>query len=179
MADIPYPRKARRLPKVISPEQVVQLIDSASNAFNHLLLMTLYGTGLRREEVARLRIEDIDRERMVIHVKGGKGRKDRDVMLSPKLLLELDQYLDGLRRRPTTWLFPGNRWHTSEKPVTANVIWNACRDAALRAGLSPEIHPHTLRHYAASRTMPLGSNRSRPRAAECGGGGTPSVQDAA
>jgi integrase/recombinase XerD len=158
MADIPYPRKARRLPKVISPEQVVQLIDSASNAFNHLLLMTLYGTGLRREEVARLRIEDIDRERMVIHVKGGKGRKDGDVMLSPKLLLELDQYLDGLRRRPTTWLFPGNRWHTSEKPVTANVIWNACRDAALRAGLSPEIHPHTLRHCFATHLYEDGTD---------------------
>jgi integrase/recombinase XerD len=78
--------------------------------------MTLYGTGLRRAEVARLQIGDIDRERMVIHVRGGKGRKDRYVMLSPKLLLELDQYLDGLRQRPATWLFPGNR--TSERPVT-------------------------------------------------------------
>jgi integrase/recombinase XerD len=95
---------------------------------------------------------------MVIHVKGGKGRKDRDVMLSPKLLLELDQYLDGLRQRPTTWLFPGNRWHTSEKPVTANVIWNACRDAAVRAGLSPEIHPHTLRHCFATHLYEDGTD---------------------
>ncbi len=158
LADIPYPRKVRRLPKVISPEQVVKLIDSAGNAFNQVLLMTLYGTGLRRAEVARLQIGDIDRERMVIHVRGGKGRKDRDVMLSPKLLLELDQYLDGLRQRPATWLFPGNRWHTSERPVTVNVIWNACRDAALRAGLGTEIHPHTLRHAFATHLYEGGTD---------------------
>ncbi len=108
--------------------------------------------------MARLQIGDIDRERMVIHVRGGKGRKDRDVMLSPKLLLELDQYLDGLRQRPATWLFPGNRWHTSERPVTVNVIWNACRDAALRAGLGTEIHPHTLRHAFATHLYEGGTD---------------------
>src|SRR4051812_471977 len=80
---------------------------------------------------------------MVIHVKGGKGRKDRDVMLSPKLREELECYLRGLRWQPEMWLFPGNRWHNGERPITTKVIWAACREAATRAGLGDEIHPHT------------------------------------
>ena len=67
---------------------------------------------LRRAELARLKVSDIDSERMVIHVRGGKGPKDRDVMLSPVLLDELRLYWRSLRRKPKTWLFPGNRWHT-------------------------------------------------------------------
>ena len=92
---------------------------------------------------------------MVIHVKGGKGRKNRDVMLSRILLEELQTYVRGLRKKPEVWLFPGNRWHTGNKPITTKVIWAACRQAATRAGLGDEIHPHTLRHYTAFPTMPL------------------------
>jgi len=75
-----------------------------------MLLMTAYATGLRRAELAQLKVTDIDSQRMVIHVKGGKGRKDRDVMLSPKLLEELRTYWRRMRRKPKVWLFPGNRW---------------------------------------------------------------------
>jgi integrase/recombinase XerD len=154
IAETPYPRKTFRLPKVLSVNQVSQLIDAASTLFYRVVLMTLYATGLRRAELAHLKVSDIDKERMVIHVKGGKGRKDRDVMLSPKLLHELECYLAGLRRPPDVWLFPGNRWHTGKQPITTKVIWAACRDAATRAGLGDEIHPHTLRHYTASGAMP-------------------------
>ena len=94
---------------------------------------------------------------MVMHVKGGKGRKDRDVMLSPKLLVEFQHHLDRLPRRPETWLFPGNRWHTGRNPISPKVTWTACRQAARRAGLGDEVHPHTLRHYAGFRTIPGGS----------------------
>jgi len=80
--------------------------------------MTLYATGARRAEVAHLKISDIDSQRMVIHIRGGKGRKDRDVMLSPKLLDALRVYWRGLKRKPTDWLFPGNRWHTARHPVS-------------------------------------------------------------
>ena len=97
--------------------------------------MTLYATGARRAEVAHLKISDIDSQRMVIHIRGGKGHKDRDVMLSPKLLEELRIYWRGLRRKPKVWLFPGNRWHTSSQPVTTKVLWSACQIAAERAGL--------------------------------------------
>jgi integrase len=87
---------------------------------------------------------------MVIHIRGGKGRKDRDVMLSPKLLDALRVYWRGLKRKPTDWLFPGNRWHTASHPVSTKVLWNACQQAAERAGLEHKrIHPHTLRHASA------------------------------
>jgi integrase len=152
IAETPYPRKTFRLPKILSPEQVSRLIDAAPTVFYRILLMTLYATGLRRAELAHLKVGDIDSERMVIHVKGGKGRKDRDVMLSPKLLDELRRYVRGLRQRPELWLFPGNRWHTGKRPITSKVIWEACREAATRAGLGDEIHPHTLRHASAYYT---------------------------
>ena len=71
--------------------------------------MTLYATGMRRAELAHLKISDIDSQRMVLHVQGGKGRKDRDIMLSPKLLEALREHWRGLKRKPKVWLFPGNR----------------------------------------------------------------------
>jgi integrase len=75
---------------------------------------------------------------MVVHIHEGKGGKDRDVMLSPKLLEELRIYWRGLRRKPTEWLFPGNRWHTGSRPITTKVLWDACQIAAERAGLRHE-----------------------------------------
>jgi site-specific recombinase XerD len=103
-------------------------------------------------------MSDIDSERMVVHVKGGKGRKDRDVMLSPKLLDELRRYVRGLRKKPELWLFPGNRWHTGKRPITSKVIWAACREAATRAGLGDEIHPDTLRHCFATHLLESGAD---------------------
>jgi site-specific recombinase XerD len=157
-AETPYPRRNFRLPKILSQEQVARLIDSARTPFYRTILMALYATGLRRAELAQLKITDIDSERMVIHVRGGKGRKDRDVMLSPKLLDTLRQYWRGLRRRPKMWLFPGNRWHTGENPISSKVIWQACREAAERAGLGDDIHPHTLRHCFATHLLEAGAD---------------------
>ena len=94
--------------------------------------MTLCATGVRRAELAHLKISDIDSQRMVVHVQGGKGRKDRDVMLSSNLLEELRGYWRGLRVKPKTWLFPGNRWHTADHPISTKVIWFACKEAAQR-----------------------------------------------
>ncbi len=124
-----------------------------------ILLMTLCATGARRAEVAHLKISDIDSQRMVIHIRGGKGRKDRDVMLSPKLLDALRVYWRGLKRKPTDWLFPGNRWHTANYPVTTKVLWTACQQAAERAGLEHKrIHPHTLRHCFATHLLEAGAD---------------------
>jgi site-specific recombinase XerD len=158
IAETPYPRKAFRLPKILSTEQVSRLIEAAPTMFYRILLMTLYATGLRRAELAHLKVSDIDSERMVVHVKGGKGRKDRDVMLSAKLLEELRTYVRGLRRKPEVWLFPGNRWHTGSNPISTKVIWSACRQAAIRAGLGDEIHPHTLRHCFATHLLESGAD---------------------
>ena len=143
----PYPKKVLHLPEILSQEEVARLIDAAEFPFHRILLMTLYATGARRAEVAHLKISDIDSHRMVIHIRGGKGRKDRDVMLSPKLLETLRVYWRGLKRKPTDWLFPGNRWHTASHPVSTKVLWHACQQAAERVGLKlKHIHPHTLRH---------------------------------
>jgi hypothetical protein len=75
-------------------------------------------------------------------------------MLSPKLLEALREHWRGLQRKPSAWLFPGNRWHSGDTPITAKVVWNACQQAARRAGLQKDVHPHTLRHYADLRIMP-------------------------
>ena len=89
IAETPYPKKLRHLPQVLSQEEVARLIDAADTPFHRILLMTLYATGARRAEAAHLKVSDIDSQRMVVHIREGKGGKDRDVMLSPKLLDEL------------------------------------------------------------------------------------------
>jgi len=89
-----------------------------THAFHRTLLMTLYATGVRRAELTHLKVSDIDSQRMVIHVQSGKGRKDRDVLLSPKLLEVLREHWRGLKRKPSAWLFPGNRWHTATRRST-------------------------------------------------------------
>lgn len=86
VAETPYPRKVIRLPEILSPEEVARLIDAAELPFYRILLMTLYGTGARRTEAAHLKVGDIDSRRMVVHIHGGKGNRDRDVMLSQRLL---------------------------------------------------------------------------------------------
>ena len=159
IAETPYPKKVLHLPEILSQDEVARLIDAAEFPFHRILLMTLYATGARRAEVARLKISDIDSQRMVIHIRGGKGRKDRDVMLSPKLLDALRVYWCGLRHKPTNWLFPGNRWHTASDPVTTKVLWTACQNAAQRAGLEHKhIHPHTLRHCFATHLLEAGAD---------------------
>jgi site-specific recombinase XerD len=87
--DTPYPKKAHRLPTILSREEVAQLLQAARTSYQRILLMTLYATGVRRSELTHLKTADIDSQRMVVHIRGGKGRKDRDVMLSPKLLTAL------------------------------------------------------------------------------------------
>lgn len=158
-AETPYPKKVLHLPEILSQQEVARLIDATETPFQRILLMTLYGTGARRAEVAHLKVADIDSERMVVHIHGGKGRKDRDVMLSPALLEALRTYWRSLRHKPTLWLFPGNRWHTSSRPVTTKVLWTACQRAAVRAGLGHKhIHPHTLRHCFATHLLEAGAD---------------------
>ena len=120
--------------------------------------MTLYATGLRRAELAHLKVSDVDSQRMVIHVQGGKGRKDRDVLLSPKLLDELERHSHRLRPRSSVWLFPGRHVLTSDQPITSKVIYHACKQAARRAALSKKVHPHTLRHCFATHLLEAGAD---------------------
>jgi integrase/recombinase XerD len=156
--ETPYPKKRVQLPAILSQDEVARLIEAASSPFHHTILMTLYGTGVRRAELTNLKIADVDSKRMVVHVQGGKGRKDRDIMLSPNLLAELRQHYRSLRRKPETWLFPGGNWHTADHPIDDKVVWYACREAAQRANIRKPLHPHTLRHCFATHLLEAGTD---------------------
>src|ERR1035437_6225575 len=108
--EMPYPKKRIHLPVIWSPEEVACLIDAAPIPFYRTILITLYGTGVRRAELADLKVTDVDAARMVLHVQNGKGGKDRDIVLSPHLLDELRAHYRRLARKPSVWLFPGGRW---------------------------------------------------------------------
>jgi site-specific recombinase XerD len=158
IAETPYPKRTHRLPTVLSQQEVVRLIQAAGTAFGRTLLMTLYATGLRSSELTRLKVRDVDSQRMVIHVQGGKGRQDRDVMLSPKLLDELRQHWHRLRRKPRAWLFPANQDHAGDQPIDPKTVWHACHQAARRAGITKRVHPHTLRHCFATHLLEAGAD---------------------
>jgi integrase/recombinase XerD len=158
IAETPYPKKALRMPPILSQEEVAQLIDAARTPNHRTLLMTLYATGIRNAELARLKVSDIDSKRMVIHIQGGKGRRDRDVMLSLKLLDELRAHWHRLRPKPSVWLFPGNRNQSGDQPIDTKTVWHACQKAAQRAGVQKKVHPHTLRHCFATHLLEAGAD---------------------
>jgi len=108
VGDTPYPKKSHRLPTVLSREEVAQLIHAARTPRERILLITLYATGARNSELTHLKVTDIDSQRMVVHIRGGKGGKDRDVMLSPRLLTALRAHWCYYRGKSSAWRFPSN-----------------------------------------------------------------------
>src|SRR5437867_12413854 len=142
---LPYPQDRRRLPTVLSREEVARLINAAGTLFRRTLLMTLYATGMRRSELARLKVSDIDSQRMIIRVVEGKGGRSRDLPLSPALLETLREYWRW--RKPKTYLFPSRDPRRGpQQPISDKSVWLACQEAARQAGLNKRITPHTLRH---------------------------------
>jgi site-specific recombinase XerD len=133
------------------------MIDSASNLFHRAMLITLYSTGMRRAELCNLKVEDIDSTRMIIHIRQGKRGKDRDVPLSLKVLETLREYWRWMR--PKTYLFPGTiKGCRADKPITFKVLWEACREAAERAGITKAVRPHLLRHSFATHLVEGGAD---------------------
>ena len=154
---IPFPKRPRRLPIVLSPEEVTRLINSARNLFHRILLMTLYSTAMRRSELCRLKVTDVDSKRMMIRITQGKGSRDREVPLSPTLLEALRVYWRWMK--PKTYLFPGTVHHRrADVPISANIVWLACRQAAQAAGIAKPIHPHSLRHSCATHLFDAGAD---------------------
>ena len=156
---IARPKHPFRLPEVLSREEVERLIQGARSPLHRLWLLTLYGTGMRREELIRLKVDDIDSSRMVIHIRQGKRRRDRDVMLSPRLLEEMRAYWRQVQPKPKTYLFPSKdpNWK-SDVPMQAKSVYDVVEQAAKRAGLEKHVHPHTLRHSFATHLLESGTD---------------------
>ena len=150
---IPHAKEPRKLPVVLSPEEVVRFLAAVPNLKHRVALTAAYAAGLRVSEVARLKIADIDSRRMVIRVEEGKGGKDRYVMLSPRLLGILRGYYQLLH--PRHWLFPGRE---DDRPLSPEALHAACRAAAAAAGLGKRVTVHTLRHSFATHLLDAGTN---------------------
>src|SRR6266404_4660782 len=150
---MPFVREPRRLPAVLSPEEVVRLLEAAPGLKYRAALSVAYGAGLRANEVVSLKIGDIDSTRMVIRVEQGKGGKDRYVMLSAQLLRILRTY--WRLARPKHWLFPGR---DESKPIDVQVLHSSCRSACAAAGLAKRVTVHTLRHSFATHLLENGAD---------------------
>ncbi|HEV8018119.1 MAG TPA: tyrosine-type recombinase/integrase [Steroidobacteraceae bacterium] len=146
--DMPFVREPRRLPVVLSPQEVARLLDAAPGLKYKAALSIAYGAGLRASEVISLKIADIDSARMVIRVEQGKGRKDRYVMLSEHLLELLRAWWKA--GRPQGWLFPGQN---PVNPLTPRQLNRACHAAAQMAEIDKPVSLHTLRHSFATHLL--------------------------
>lgn len=150
---IPFPRQERKLPVALSPSEVARVFAAVANIKHRTLLMTAYAAGLRTSEVVRLRVDDIDSERMVIRIRQSKGRKDRYVMLSSRLPALLREYCKAVR--PRQWLFPGSR---PDRPIDITIVQRAAQKAGREAGLKKSVTVRMLRHSFATHLLEAGSN---------------------
>jgi integrase/recombinase XerD len=148
---IPFPRRERKLPLILSRAEVQALLEAPRNLRHRTMLAIMYASGLRVSEVARLKVADIDRTRNVIWVRSGKGRKDRQALLPPKLRDLLRSYWRS--ERPIDWLFPSS---DPSQPISPKAIFLACRKAAQVAGIAKPVHPHSLRHAFATHLLEAG-----------------------
>ncbi len=150
---IPMSKKPFRLPVILSREEVMQFLNSVESLKQRAILMTAYAAGLRISEATHLKVTDIDSQRMMLRVDQGKGRKDRYVMLSPRLLDVLRAYWKAVR--PRLWLFPGN---LAGQPITRGAVGSACQKARRASGIAKPITAHSLRHAFASHLLESGTD---------------------
>lgn len=151
-ARLPRPRRPKSLPEILSAEEVQLILDAAANLKYRVIFMTCYGAGLRTSEVVHLEPRQIDSRRMVLRVHG-KGRKDRPIVLSERLLLELRECWK--RYRPQRYLFEGKH---PGRPIDPTSVQRGFRAARLRAGISKPVTPRSLRHAFATHLVEAGTN---------------------
>jgi integrase/recombinase XerD len=146
------PRKDKKLPSVLTLEEVDRILSLTKNLKHRCILMTIYSGGLRRSELINLKVADIDSRRMLIKICGAKGKKDRFTLLSERLVRELREYY--IKYRPELWLFEGQK---GDK-YSATSIEKIFRDAVKRADINKYVTPHTLRHSFATHLLEQGTN---------------------
>ena len=150
---IPFPKQEKTLPVILSTEELTRFFSAVTNLKHRTVLMTMYAAGFRLSEALGLWLSDIDSSRMVVRVRQGKGRKDRDVVLSPSLLTVMRDYWKVYRS--TKWLFPGKH---PDKPLSLTTIQRACARAARKAGIAKPVKTHTMRHCFATHLLEAGTD---------------------
>jgi len=149
---IDRPRKERKLPDILSKEEIAGMMDATENIKHKCLIALIYSCGLRRSEAINLKLGDIDSQRMLIKIRGAKGKKDRYVQLAKSILTLLRDYYK--KDRPETWLFEG----TKGKQYSATSIYNTVKDLAQKAGIKKRVYPHILRHSFATHHLEQGTD---------------------
>jgi site-specific recombinase XerD len=152
--DMPLGRRERKQPVILSVDEIGRMLSGMKNLKHRALLSAAYGAGLRVSEVVKLKPEDIDSERMVLNVRGGKGQKDRTVMLAESLLELLREYWKAYRPR-SGWLFAGDR---PSKHYSTRSCQKICKRAARSAGIRKNVSMHTLRHSFATHLSEAGAD---------------------
>ncbi len=154
VADIPRPKREKKLPKILSEHEVRRFLDELRSPKHRAIAFILYSAGLRVGEVSRLRVEDVDSDRAQIHVRQGKGGKDRYAILSPLVLAVLREYVRV--ERPSHWLFPGG--NRRDRHLTTRTIQKQVERAGKRAGIEKRVTPHMLRHSFATHLLESGTD---------------------
>jgi integrase/recombinase XerD len=152
--EIARPKRRPTLPGILSAHEITRILDHTNNLKHWTILATFYATGLRCNELRHLKVSDLDSQRMVLHVRLGKGGVPRDIALSPILLDRLRVYFRW--RRPTDWLFPSKQHH--DQPLDPASLRMLCRNAGKRAGIGRPVYPHLFRHACATHMLDAGAD---------------------
>lgn len=152
--EIQCPQRPVSLPTVLSADEITRILEHTRNLKHWTMLATLYATGLRSKELRLLKVSDIDSQRMVLHIRNGKGQVPRDLGLSPMLLERLRVYWRW--RKPKEWLFPSQE--RQEHPMGGKSLRVLCANAERRAGIEKPVHPHVFRHSYATHLLEAGAD---------------------
>lgn len=152
--EIAVPKKRLQLPTVLTPDEIMRILDHTINLKHWTIMATFYATALRCNELCHLKVGDIDSKRMILHVQETKGGVPRDIGLSAPLLERLRVYYRW--QKPKEWLFPSHQ--RPDQPLTDGTIRHMCRQAGRRAGISHLVHPHLFRHACATHMLDAGTD---------------------